>query len=402
MRSATAYTEELDELELACDELVSSVKEKLEFGASSIGIVFCDADVNVAELGGLLYERLGFDVVGVTTTASMDRKTGYHDMGIVLSVLTADDVSMVAGHTGNMNKDTFAPLIREAYNDALDRLGTSPDFIYMCAPYLLEITSDNYMYVLDELSENTPIFGGVATDHYDLKYQKTFYNGEELPGGMVFVLFSGNIRPVFGLHHEFFGTTSLSKGLVTQSHGHIVEKVGERTFMEYIAEVGSIPHDDAARFDYQSTPFAIELPDYNQAEEPLVRALCKIDVKTGTGSFLSNMPVGTALSMNVIQKDNLKGSCTAALASIKEQMRASPEYAYSMVFVSTCNGRHLLMNSTKDLETTILQECFAGLGEGLNSAGYYGFGEICPTLVSEDRKKAKNNFHNVSFAVCAI
>ena len=401
MRSATAFTDEIDLLEKACAELSAGIKAKLAFGKYSIGIVFCDADVAVDELGRLLHESLGIEIVGVTTTASIDREGGYHDMGIVLSVITADDVAMVAASTGNMEKDTYASLIRTAYDDAAARLGASPDFIYMGSPFLPDITSDSYLNVLHEASGQAPIFGGVATDHYDLKYQKTFHNGTAFTGGLVFVLFAGNIKPVFAMQHEFGGKT-MSKGIVTQSSGNSVEKVGDRTFVEYISDISSVPDEETVIYHFQSTPFIMELPGYEQTEQPIVRALCTINHKTGSGGFLSNMPVGSVLSMNILQRENLKTSCDATLTNLKEQMRANPDYPYSLIFISTCNARHLLMGDTKDMEANIVQENLGELPADLCAVGFYGFGEICPTAISSEDKTAKNNFHNISFAVCAI
>ncbi len=69
MRSAIVLTREIDDLNVAAEELTSGIREKIAFGRSSAGIVYCDADVDAAALGRLLHENLGFDIVGLTTTA---------------------------------------------------------------------------------------------------------------------------------------------------------------------------------------------------------------------------------------------------------------------------------------------------------------------------------------------
>ena len=400
MKSAIAFSDEIDDLKKASEELSSTIKEKLVFEKATLGVVFCDADVDVAELGRRLHESLGIDVLGVTTTASIERNSGYHDMGIVLSVVTSDDVSIVTGKTGVLTPDNFEQQIRDAYTQAEARLGNSPTFIYIGAPYIANITSDKYMFALDALANSIPIFGGVATDHYDLQYQKTFLNGEAGAESMVFALFSGNIKPVFAMEHEFGGKT-LSKGVVTRSSGNQVEKIGDCTFVEYLSEITPVPNEETVIFHFQSTPFVLEMPDYEQSEQPIVRALCTINHETGAGGFLSDMPEGSVLSINVLQRDNLRGSCCMTLSRLMDQMRENEDYCYSMVFISTCNARHLLMSETKNMEANILAETLSDLDPDLNVAGFYGFGEICPTAV-KGSGKAKNRFHNVSFAVCAI
>jgi hypothetical protein len=400
MRSAVAFTEEIDDVQRACDELVFEVRGKIDYGQSTIGVVFCDADAAVAELGCGLHEQLGIDIIGVTTTASLDLFGGYHDMGIVLTVITGDDVDIAIGNTGELLPDSYEQQIRGAYADAAARLEEPPRFIYLCAPYIANITSDKYLRLLDELSGHAPVFGGVATDHYDLKYQKTFHNGTAYDGGLVFVLFSGNICPVFAMEHEFSGKTE-GKAVITKSCGNQVERVGDRSFLEYITSMSPVPDVDSVIFHFQSTPFVMEMPDYDTEEQPIVRALATIDRETGAGGFLSDMPEGSALSISILQRDNLRGSCESTLSRLVNRMRENPDYSYSTVLVNTCNARHLMMGDKKDMEANIVSSELAGLGPSLNVVGYYGFGEMCPTAISE-QGDATNRFHNVSFAVCAI
>jgi hypothetical protein len=82
-------------------------------------------------------------------------------------------------------------------------------------------------------------------------------------------------------------------------------------------------------------------------------------------------------------------------------MRENPDYEYSLILVSTCNARHLLMGTTKHLEAEIVLQKLSELGQGISAMGLYAFGEMCPTMSSEEGR-AKNRFHNISFALCAI
>ena len=399
MKSAIALTWEIDDLEAAATELKAGVREKVEFGRSSVGIVYCDADADVSKLGALLHERLGFDIVGLTTTALIERYGGYCDMGIALAVITGDDVDFSVGFTGELSKEGFGPQIKDAYAHARTALPEDPRLILLCSPYIADLTSENYVEALDEASGNVPVFGGVATDHYDLQYQKTFYNGEAYDGGLVFLLISGNVRPVFAMEHHFSGRME-RKGVITKSSGNQVERVGDQTFKEFLSEITPVPDDEMVIYHFQSTPFVMKLPDYDESEQPVVRALCTIDHATGAGGFLSKMPEGSRLSINVIQRDDLSASCIGTLDDLIGQMKATDGYQYSMILVSTCNARHLLMGDTKDLETKIVVDKLSGLGPEVNAMGFYGFGEMCPTMADEEG--AKNRFHNISFALCAF
>ncbi len=400
MKSATAVTGEIDDLNIAADELTGDIREKLSFGKSSLGIVFCDADVDVAELGRQLHTRLGFDIVGLTTTATIEKTSGYGDMGIVMTVITGDDVEFTVAESGELPETGYRELIGTKYSQSRSNLKADPKVIFIFAPYIVNITSENYLEALSEASGGLPVFGGVATDHYELKYQKTFHNGNEFLRGVVFALIGGNVKPVFSMEHNF-STTVERRGIITKSTDNMVECVDDVTFKEFLSDFGPVPDEESVIFHYQSTPFAIELPDYEKGEQPVVRALCTLDHGNRAGGFLSKMPENSAISINVLYRDNLSQSCAATLDRLTEKMRQNENYEYSLIMVSTCNARHLLMGDTKDIEAKILSEKLAGTGESLNAFGFYGFGEMCPTAVLPDGR-AKNRFHNCSFAACAI
>jgi len=398
MKSAIAITQEIDDLELASKELASQIKEKLNPCSKSIGIAYCDADVDVAKFGELMHAELDIDIVGTTTTATVERNTGYSDTGITLCVLTSEDVSLSIGYADDLNNDNYAESIRNAYNDVCGNIQEKPGLILAFAPYIADLTSENYVEVLDESSGGTPVFGGIATDHWELQHQKVFFNGKAFSRGLVFVLLRGNIKPVFAMRHSFGGGVE-RKGKITESSGNLIHKVGEQTFKEYLAEIVPVPDEDLVIYHFQSTPFVVELPDYDHNEQPVVRALCTIDHKTGAGGFLSKMPEGSLIHMNVIQKENLIESCSGAMEDIVKEMTADTNYEYSIIFISTCNARHILMSGTHDLESNIINEMLKSCPSELNAVGYYGFGEICPTTSDN---KTINRFHNISFAVCAI
>lgn len=400
MKSTVAITQEIDDLELAAKKLTSQVREKLTFSRNSVGIVYCDADVDVGKLGELLHAELGINIAGLTTTATVERNNGYNDMGILLSVLTADDVEFSVGSTGDLSKDSFPQAIKDAYKNARAKIQADPGLILTFAPYIADLTSENYVELLDEASGGVPVFGGVATDHYDLQYQKTFFNGEAFTRGLVFILLSGNVKPVFAMNHHF-GAKVEKKGLITKSSGNFVQMVGNQTFKEYVSSIMPVPDDELVVYHFQSTPFIIELPDFEQNEQPVVRALVTIDHQNGAGSFLSKMPEGSTIYLNEFQRNELSESCKEALSNTTKMMRENQDYKYSMVFISTCNARHLLMADDKSLESGIISECFSGFPPEFNATGFYGFGEMCPTG-KKPNGTAINRFHNISFAVCAI
>jgi len=400
MKTAVAVTPEIDDLELAAKELASQIRENLKLERNSVGVAYCDADMDVAGLGELLHAELGIDIVGLTTTATIERHTGYNDMGALLSVLTSDDITFSIGSTGELDSNSFQDTIRSTYKDAKARIQDDPKLIMTFAPYIADISSDSYVEVLDEVSGGIPVFGGVATDHFDLKYQKTFYNGQSYSGGLVFILLAGNVKPAFSMEHHL-GAKVEKRGVITKTTNNLVERVDDQTFKEFVASMVPVPDETNVVFNFQSTPFVMELPDYEKDEQPVLRVLCTIDHETGAGGFLSKMPKDSKLYLSTFELEHLRQSCSSALSTLVKQMAANGDYKYSMVFISSCNGRHGLMGGNKTLESSIVNEKFSEFTSDLNVMGYYAFGEICPTGRRADGT-TKNRFHNISFALCAI
>ena len=400
MKSLIAVTSEIDDPVLAAGELADQIRKKGKFDANSVGIVFCDADADVVALGRHLHTELRIDIVGITITASVERNSGYGDLCIRLCVLTADDVLFSIGCSGDLAAAEYSDAICDAYGRAAAKIPEKPGFILALTPYIAEHTPGDYVEVLDAVSGGLPIFGSVAADHYDLQYQKTFFNGEAFSRGMIFILFAGNIKPVFAMEHHFAAKAE-KKGIVTKSAGNKILKVGDQTFKDYLSAIVPIPNEELVAFHFQTTPFVAELPDYEKDEQPVVRGLITVDHSIGAGSFLSKMPEGTVIYLTEIQRDNLKESCSGAIEKISEKISGSKNYRYSMIFISTCNARHILMGDVKSLESDIISDKLKDLPPDLNAMGFYGFGEICPTGTKADGS-AKNRFHNVSFAVCAI
>lgn len=400
MRSAVVLTEEMDDIELAASELAAAVRRELgAFDRSAVGIVYCDADTDVAYISGSLHEELGIHIVGLTTTAVIERDSGHLDSCISLCVLTGDDVDIAVATTDALSRERFAEQIEEAYARARAQLPGDPKLVLAYSPFSTEITAENFVEVLDRLSGNAPIFGGVASDHYDLVFHKTFCDGMSNDSALQIVLISGEIAPVFAMKHRFSSGTE-RRGVITKSTGNRVELVGDESFKDFLSKMTKIPADESAIFSFQSTPFVMELPDRDSSEEPVVRDLYTIDHTTGAGVFLSKMPEGSKLSICLFKRDDIMDSCRETLDELERQMEASGG-KFSTILVTTCSARHVIMGDAVNAEIDLVAERIKKLGGGISSMGFYAFGEICPTK-HEGPGGTKNHFHNASFALCAF
>lgn len=401
MRSAVAVTKEIDDLEIAVDELVSKIKEQIEIGRASVAIVLCDPDVLTEELGSRLHEALGCDILGATATAVITRPYGMIDIGITIVVFTGDDVSFRVASTGPLTPETFDAEIRSTYRAACADAGTRPKMIILGAPSLRDITADRMMAVLDDEAGHVPIFGAVASDHYDYDRAKTFRNGESSDRALQVLTLFGDVEPIFSVRQCMKGTARI-RGVITKSEHNRVYEIDGKPFIDFLSETTSIPNTKELVYYFQSMPFVIAPPDLEEGEQPLFRILEEIDPESGAGIFPSEMPEGSDLSARVMTREMMIRSCEETLETIFEKIRNNPNYEYSMIFTVSCNTRLLMLGSEKKMEMeklhSMLQEHFGG---NVNDIGFYSYGEICPTIIRDDGS-ARNRMHSITFAVCAL
>ena len=89
MRSAVLYTEEIDEMNVAVEELFEQTAD-FEFGSSSLAIIFTEEEVDYLELYEHLRKKWDFPMIGSTAMASLLGEQGYCGGGISVLLLSAD------------------------------------------------------------------------------------------------------------------------------------------------------------------------------------------------------------------------------------------------------------------------------------------------------------------------
>lgn len=401
MRSAIVITEEIDDIEIAVDELVSCAMEKIgELGRSTIALVCCDAETDTSALGAALHDRLGCDVVGMTTNAIFERDFGYCGCGIVLCVLTDDSAAFSAASTGDLDSPNFEQEVARAYDAARAALPSDPKLILCCVPFIQEILPDRYISALDERSGGAPIFGGVACGFFSLDSQRTFLNGESSPSRFVFVLAAGDIAPIFAVRHDLGGGIR-QKSRITKAIDNRVYEVDDMPFEEYASRYVAMPEDIDGRtmtFMRLTTPFVLEPKDAEPEDVEIVRPLFMLDSSEACGIFTTEMPEGGMLSIRSMIKENVAVSCAKTIDQLLD--RAAEECrTFSTIIGCTCNARAAIMGASKELEARTMADKLRDRDD-VEWGGFYSFGEFAPIVSSNG--SLKNRFHNSSFTLCAF
>jgi hypothetical protein len=392
MNSAVSVSFELDDVAQAADQLEHGIRETLDVGKGSLGILYCDADVDGAALTGALSERFGCEVVGMTTLAALG-PGGVNELSAVFTVLTGDDVRFAAAATDGLGTVADVPVrIGEACGRIDERIG-GPKLLLIFAPTGMPFAGDVYPDAIEQAAPGVPLLGGVASDDYDFQRARVFLSGKEFRDAAVFAGIAGGVEPKFFLQHvtSRFAERSLP---VTDSDGVTVYKVGDESFISYLEGFGLSTDVSDAIVAFNSYPMM--LTREGSDETPLMRHISGLDHDSGAGIFLGNVPEGSIANICLVNKADLVSSCKLSMDKLVAAALAGGGDK-SLVLCISCCGRSMILGADSDAEGKIIDEL---LPSGYNLAGAYCLGEFSPSLYKDGR--ASNRFHNCSIALCTL
>ena len=400
MKSATAISYELDDIKFAADELVSQIKGKFTFGKNTVAMLHGQPDMDVGGLSAAVGEALGCQVFGGTTSAgAVFTNEGYHELAVVLHVMSADDCFFAATISGSMETEPEKE-IEETYQRAYAKLkaqdaSAEPKMIICAAPMVQSYSSDDILIKMSEICGHIPIFGYNAGDDFEFCKQQIFLDGDSGRDKLAMLLISGNIQPIFHTAN-LAGKQALDKSRVTKAEGNVIYEIeGERAY-DYIKKFPFIDDETKALFNYQ---FFVELQssEYNDGV-PVSRALNVFDKETGTVTCFAAVPQGSHIGLLYCDGNDVAATSEAAMKDFSDKLKAAGDgYEYSNVLIVSCSLRNIFLADMRDKEGQIIKEF---LPKGLISSGVHAFGEIAPTSVRNG--KAANRFHNATFTICAF
>ncbi|MBQ4275982.1 MAG: FIST C-terminal domain-containing protein [Lachnospiraceae bacterium] len=400
MKSKVLYTPEMDDLELAVEELMTQAEE-FEFKKNSIALVYGEdvEDFEYDELIERLREKWDFDILGCTAMSMITNVAGYVPDGISILLLSADDCQFATGITNTLTKDNYAEEIERVYRETEKKLDGEVKMIIsygIMVKSIDDVSGDGYVEVLNKLSNNAPIFGGLASDNFNFSSNRVFCNDSCVADALNMVLITGNIKPKF-VSRNSVSNRALFSYVITESKANHVFKLGNDTLLNVMnkEQIGNEKEDVVA--DYLLSPFLLSIPMGDSDVIETARNISSLNHMDGSGVFLGGMPEGSTLGIGIINKDDVKNSVEKACAAIND-MLDDPDYEYSTLLCTTCAARFLALASDVEAEG---QMCLDNLPKNLELMGIYAFGEFCP-VKGLNSDKYYNSFHNFTFTIVAF
>lgn len=393
MESVVLYTEEIDDLEMAVEEMFAQAAG-FALQENSVGILFMDEETEYEELYELLKQRWDIPFVGATAIGMLNGTEGYCKSGISLMLLTASDCSFAVGMTRNLSAADYRGPIREVYEKLEQELeGEEVKLVLTFGAKPNEIAGDDVLTAIDELGKQVKVYGALASDMFSFRNYRAMCNECIEFGEQVFVLIAGNLNPRFLSVQSLSGKANFSYE-VTKSRGNLVYRLGNGTFLEALEKAGLSSENELVVSAYIQTPFITKLDKPGGIHVEALRNLTRLDHQNGCGLFLGGISEGSSLEIGLLNREDVQKSVTQAFDEVIAWLKAEGRDCKTILCCS-CAARYLALGNNGIAEA----ESYQGrLPEGVSLMGMYSYGEFCP--VGEEAWC--NVFHNSTFTILCM
>jgi hypothetical protein len=378
----TAFTEEVDDTDVAAAEVLEQLNLDQRLLANSFGIIHCYSDFADGGTVKAIAEKLPFNTAG-SVTISVSASLKLSDVGLSVTVLTSDDVRFVSGISAVVEDSVDAPLT-ELYNKISAELGEKPAMLMPFIPFMVNVGGDEFIEKLDVLSGGIPAFGTLAiSDEQDYSRSYTLYNGEYYTASMALVALAGNVAPEFLSVSVGEENILKQKAVITGVNRNILQTVNNMPAVEYLESIGIVKGGDVSGL--QSMPFIIYLEDGST----LIRACIG---GTGDGSLIlcGAVPANSTIALATMGFEDVVSSTEA---KVKEALVVAKDRG---ILMYSCAGRNWCLGMQPLAEHEKVREC-------LTNTSYhfvYSGGEIFPARLSGG--KVVNHLQNDSLIICIL
>ena len=193
MRSVALFTDEIDDLELAVEDLSRQLGNFI-LGRSSAGLVFVHPDADMQELATRLQQVFAIPIIGATA-AFIFTMYGVKREGISLHIFTGDDCEFALDCTGEISAENYQDEVAGLYNRLL-AYGDTPRIMLAYGNPAPGLVAEDYLAELDAVSQRVPVFGGMASDCFELENCQIFARNKVVKYGLAAIAIKGNVKPV--------------------------------------------------------------------------------------------------------------------------------------------------------------------------------------------------------------
>jgi len=386
IKSFVASTVEVDDVDVAVEEILSQLDFDGKLLTNSVGIVSCHYEFVDSGVLKAISDALPFEVAG-TISSPLSSGSQIDSLLFSVMVLSSDNVEFISALTPTLN-EALDKTIADSYNAAAAKRSDKPGLILAFAPFMMQISGDVYADTLSEASGGVPVFGTLAVDDtLDFANCYMLYKGEFYTDKMSMILCYGDIKPRLYIANMSQDKMLERTAIITKSEGHIIKEINGKHAKDFFEEWGLVKAIES-KYAMSALPFFL---DYNDGTPKVSKTIIAL---TPEGYILcaSAMPEGCSLQIGQFDKEDLLLTTRQAAEQIAKDAKDA-----SAVLIYSCVGRCMALGSDQFREMELVSDILA---DSLPYMMMYSGGEICPTQV--ENGVATNRFHNNAFIACVF
>jgi hypothetical protein len=347
-------------------ETVAATLEALDMALDGLGttpkaaLVFAGVDTDLPAMVATIRARFpDIELSGCTTDGELSGAEGFLEDSIVITLLASDQIDFTVGMGMAAAGD---PAQATAQAVAMARAKTDK------APALCIATPEglgtNIQHILDglraALGADFPIVGGAAGDQLRFSRTSQICNDEIVSDGVVVMLLSGPLHFSCGVAT---GYTPLGKRhTVTRADGAVIHEIAGKPAIEL--------YDEYVQSHSIFFPLAVHVPDRGGM---VLSTPQRFDSDTGAIHLVNPIPADSEVQIATASRDEIIAAARDAGA---QAVAAFPGGAPQAALVFSCAGRRAALGTRTTEEYTCLTEM---IGSEIPTAGFYTYGEICPS-----------------------
>ena len=390
IRVLTAFTNEVDDSEIAVSEILGRLVLSENLLANSVGIIHAHADFIDTGVLREVANALPFPTIGTTVIVSASPGTQEEMELLNVTVLTSNDVEFGTG-LGDEFLSEDAKAIAAGWGPATANLKNSPALAIAFAPLALNASGDFIVKSIDDVSGAVPLFGAMAVDHnIDYHANAVLFNGEAHQNRLALLTIAGDIQPKY-----YCGGISRRKlfretGTVTRSEANRLFEVNGAPVTEFLKALG-LPVDGDGNVIPSSVNAYPFILDYGDGGEPVVRVIFGL-TEDGAAICGGDIPVGSTLTIGFIDDNEVLATTKILLDAVEANGECD------VLLANSCVGRFTVLGYEPFREVNLIRPIAEKVASGYEFS-YVG-GEICPVYL--ENGQTVNRFHNDTIVVCTF
>ena len=359
LKIASGHSEDPDTLTATTDALDMALARLGDHPKAAL--VFAGIDTDLSELVSTIRGRFpDIELSGCTTDGELSGPEGFLEDSVVITLFTSDSVDfsvgMGTGAAGN-------PVEATAQAVAMARAKTSRDpALCIATP---EGIGTNIHKILDGLRQalgaDFPIVGGAAADQLRFTRTSQICNDEIVSDAVVIMLLSGPLEFSCGVATGY--TPLGQRHLVSRAEGAVIHEIEGKPAIEL--------YDDYVQSHSIFFPLAVHVPERGGM---VLSTPQYFDRDTGSIHLVNPIPANSEVQIATASRDEIIAAARDAGQQAANGYSTGLTPQAALVF--SCAGRRAALGTRTVEEYTCLTEI---IGVEIPTAGFYTYGEICPS-----------------------